>query len=65
MRSRSSVVVPGSAFPRSRSACRTHSRSVSALQPILAAIDAMVAHSERVLGTVLEHHPHGTLAHLG
>ena len=41
-RSRSSVVSPGRA-PRSRSERRTHSRSVSALQPTFSAIERIAA----------------------
>ena len=39
----SSVVRPAR-WPRSRSACRTHFRKVSAVQPIFEAIDAIAAH---------------------
>jgi hypothetical protein len=44
-RSRSSVVRPGR-LPASRSAWRTHCRSVSALQPIFSAIDPIAAHCD-------------------
>jgi hypothetical protein len=44
-RSRSAVVNPGRR-PVSRSACRTQLRSVSAVQPILVAIDRIADHSE-------------------
>jgi hypothetical protein len=44
-RSRVSPVIP-SRRPWSRSACRTHPRSVSALQPIFAAIELIAAHCE-------------------
>ena len=45
IRSRSSVVRPAR-WPTSRSAWRTQLRSVSAVQPILPAIDMIVAHCE-------------------
>jgi hypothetical protein len=45
MRSRSSLDAPGP-WPRSRSAWRTHFRSVSAVQPILPAIEPIVAHCD-------------------
>jgi hypothetical protein len=45
MRSVSLVVGPGR-LPWSRSAWRTHSRNVSALQPIFAAIEPIAAHCE-------------------
>src|SRR5688572_5199409 len=44
-RSRSSLVSPGR-WPASRSACRTHFRSVSALQPIFSATELIAAHCE-------------------
>src|SRR5512132_4408965 len=44
IRSRSSLVVP--ARPLSRSACRTQPRSVSAVQPIFAAIEPIAAHCD-------------------
>jgi hypothetical protein len=45
IRSRSSLVGPAR-FPWSRSACRTQLRSVSAVQPIFAAIETIAAHCE-------------------
>jgi hypothetical protein len=57
------VVVPGRR-PWSRSAWRTQFDGVCAVQPILAAIEAIAAHRD-VLRAVLEHHPHGALTHLG
>src|SRR5262249_34961903 len=44
-RCRSSVVKPGR-VPSSRSAWRTHFRSVSAVQPIFSAIEVIAAHCE-------------------
>src|SRR5215470_12432070 len=44
-RSRSSVVRPGR-FPASRSAWRTHFRSVSAVQPIFSAMEVIAAHCD-------------------
>ena len=44
-RSRSLVVRPG-CWPVSRSACRTHFRSVSAVQPSFVATDCSAAHSD-------------------
>ena len=44
-RARSSVVRPGR-WPAFRSACRTHRRSVSAVQPNFAAIDEIAAHGD-------------------
>ena len=45
IRSCSSLVGPAPR-PRSRSACRTHFRSVSAVQPIFAAIEPIASHCE-------------------
>ena len=42
---RSALVGPAR-MPRSRSACRTHLRSVSAVQPIFAAIEPIASHCE-------------------
>ena len=49
--------------PASRSACRTHFRSVSAVQPIFPAIDPIAAHCD-ACSPVLEHQPHRPLPHL-
>ena len=46
-RSRSALVSPGRR-PWSRSACRTHLRNVSLVQPIFSAIDPIAAHCEHV-----------------
>ena len=60
---RSSVVRP-LRWPVSRSAWRTHRRSVSAVHPSLLAIDAIAAHCDGMLGPVLPDHPHGPLSYL-
>ena len=53
---RSSVVKP-SRFPVSRSACRTHRRNVSAVQPIFVAIETMTGQVGSLSLTLLEDQP--------
>ena len=62
-RSRSELVRPRPC-PASRSACRTHFRSVSAVQPILPAIEPIAAHCDVVRPLLLEHQPNRPLADL-
>lgn len=50
--------------PESTSACRTHFRSVSAVQPIFEAMDPIASHFIAALAPVLEQHPHGPLSDL-
>ena len=61
---RSAVVRPPRS-PLSRSACRTHFRSVSAVHPSLPAIDSIAAPLGRVLSPVLADQPHRSLSYFG
>ena len=64
VRWRSAVVRPPRS-PVSRSACRTHFRSVSAVHPSLPAIDSIAAPLGRVLSPVLADQPHRSLSYFG